>query len=61
MAPPGTVLVAESPRDAVASTFFEWTPAGTRHLKGVKGHVKLVEVSLSGRAYRPGVFRCIGT
>jgi adenylate cyclase len=47
VAHPGTVLVAESARDAVGSTFFEWTPAGTRHLKGVKGQVTLFEVSLS--------------
>jgi adenylate cyclase len=44
VARPGTVLVAESARDPIGSAFFEWTPAGTRHLKGVKGEVKLFRV-----------------
>jgi adenylate cyclase len=43
---PGTVLVAESTRDAVANAGgFEWSPAGTRHLKGVSGDVKLFRVT----------------
>ena len=44
VARPGTVLVAEPARDAIGSAFFEWTPAGTRHLKGVRGQVKLLRV-----------------
>jgi adenylate cyclase len=47
VAHPGTVLVAESARDAIGSAFFDWTPAGTRHLKGVRGQVRLFEVSPS--------------
>jgi adenylate cyclase len=47
VAHPGTVLVAESARDTIGSAFFEWTPAGKRHLKGVKGQVRLYEVSRS--------------
>jgi adenylate cyclase len=42
---PGTVLVAESARDAVANApGFDWSSAGTRHLKGVSGEVKLFRV-----------------
>jgi adenylate cyclase len=45
---PGTVMVADSTRDAVGnSAGFEWTPAGARRLKGVSGEVKLFRV---GRA-----------
>jgi adenylate cyclase len=45
---PGTVLVAESTRDAVANApGFDWVSAGTRRLKGVKDEVKLFRV---GRA-----------
>jgi adenylate cyclase len=47
VARPGTVLAAESARDAIGCAFFEWTPAGTRHLKGVRGEVKLFRVSRS--------------
>jgi adenylate cyclase len=47
MARPGTVLAAESVRNSAASASFEWTPAGTRRLKGVKGDVKLFQVSHS--------------
>ena len=47
VAHPGSVLVAESARDAIGSAFFEWTPAGTRHLKGVRGQVRLFGVRLS--------------
>lgn len=46
VARPGTVLVAESARDA-AGSIFEWTPAGTRHLKGVRGYVRLFRVRRS--------------
>jgi adenylate cyclase len=43
---PGTVLVAESTRDAVGNAGgFDWSPAGTRHLKGVSGDVKLFRVT----------------
>jgi adenylate cyclase len=46
---PGTVLVAESTRDAVANAGgFDWSPAGTRHLKGVSGDVKLFRVTREG-------------
>jgi adenylate cyclase len=42
---PGTVLVAESARDAVANApGFEWSSAGTRRLKGVSEEVKLFRV-----------------
>jgi adenylate cyclase len=42
VARPGAVLVSESVRDAIASADgFEWSFAGARHLKGVKGEVKL--------------------
>ena len=40
--PPGAVLVAESARDAIGSAAgFTWSFASARHLKGVKGEVKL--------------------
>ena len=43
---PGTVLVAESTRDAVANAGgFDWSPVGTRRLKGVSGEVKLFRVT----------------
>ena len=46
---PGTVLVAESTRDAVANAGgFDWSPGGTRHLKGVSGDVKLFRVTRGG-------------
>jgi adenylate cyclase len=39
---PGAVLVAESAREAIGSADgFSWSFAGGRHLKGVKGEVKL--------------------
>jgi adenylate cyclase len=45
---PGTVLLAESARDAIASADgFEWSFAGARHLKGVKGEVKLFRARAS--------------
>jgi len=52
VAHPGSVLVAESARDAIGSAFFEWTSAGTRHLKGVRGEVKLFRVS-RGSSHSP--------
>ena len=43
---PGTMLVAESTRDAVANAGgFDWSPAGTRRLKGVSDEVKLFRVA----------------
>ncbi|HJT94484.1 MAG TPA: adenylate/guanylate cyclase domain-containing protein [Mycobacterium sp.] len=43
---PGTVLAAESARDAVANApGFDWTSAGTRRLKGVSDEVKLFRVA----------------
>ena len=45
---PGTVLVAESACDAVANApGFEWSSAGARRLKGIKGEVKLFRVTRS--------------
>jgi adenylate cyclase len=42
---PGTVLVAESARDAIGNAKgFDWSSAGARHLKGVTGEVKLFRV-----------------
>ncbi|MHC9294093.1 adenylate/guanylate cyclase domain-containing protein [Mycobacterium sp. LTG2003] len=42
VARPGTVLVAESTREAIGdSDGFTWSFAGARHLKGIKGDVKL--------------------
>jgi adenylate cyclase len=42
---PGTVMVAESTRDAAGNaTGFEWSPAGVRRLKGVSDEVKLFRV-----------------
>ena len=42
VARPGTVLAAESARDELGDDAgFSWSFAGTRHLKGIKGEVKL--------------------
>jgi adenylate cyclase len=42
VARPGAVLVTEPARDAIGSAEgFSWSFAGARHLKGVKGEVKL--------------------
>jgi adenylate cyclase len=42
VARPDSVLVAESARDAIGSAeAFSWSFAGARHLKGVKGEIKL--------------------
>lgn len=39
---PGSVLVAESGREAIGDAApFDWSFAGARHLKGIKGEVKL--------------------
>ena len=39
---PGTIMVAESTRDAAGNTAgFRWSPAGARRLKGVSDDVKL--------------------
>lgn len=46
---PGTVMVADSTRDAVGNTAgFEWTPVGARRLKGVSDEVKLFRVGRAG-------------
>src|SRR5258708_11075827 len=43
---PGTILVPEATRDAGANAGgFDWSPAGTRHLKGVSGDVNLFRVT----------------
>jgi adenylate cyclase len=42
VARPGTVLAAESARDELGDDAgFSWSSAGARHLKGIKGEVKL--------------------
>jgi adenylate cyclase len=49
VARPGTVLVSESARDAIASADgFDWSFAGARYLKGVKGEVKLFRARAAG-------------
>lgn len=48
VARPGTVLASESARDAIGSADgFDWSFAGARHLKGVKGEVKLFRARAS--------------
>jgi adenylate cyclase len=43
---PGTIMAAESTRDAAGNAAgFEWSPAGTRRLKGVREDVKLFLVA----------------
>jgi adenylate cyclase len=50
---PGTVLVAESSKDAVGENDrFAWSYAGSRHLKGIKGEVKLFRVRKQGAGTR---------
>jgi adenylate cyclase len=42
---PGTVLVADSVREAVGEDAgFQWSFAGLRHLKGIKGVMRLHRV-----------------
>jgi adenylate cyclase len=42
VARPGTVLAAESARDDLGDgAGFSWSFAGARHLKGIKGEVRL--------------------
>jgi adenylate cyclase len=42
VARPGAVLAAESARDELGEgAGFSWSFAGTRHLKGIKGEVRL--------------------
>jgi len=49
VARPGAVLVAESAREAIGDADgFEWSYAGGRHLKGVKGETKLFRARRSG-------------
>jgi adenylate cyclase len=46
---PGTVLVAESTRDAVGDAAgFDWSLAGARRFKGVSGEVKLFRAGRAG-------------
>ncbi|MGZ5391204.1 MAG: adenylate/guanylate cyclase domain-containing protein, partial [Mycobacterium sp.] len=45
---PGSVLVAESTRDAVGDDErFAWSFSGARHLKGISSDVKLFRVRRS--------------
>jgi adenylate cyclase len=47
---PGTVLVAESAREAAGKAAgFDWSSAGARRLKGVRGEVKLFGVRRASR------------
>ena len=49
VARPGAVLVAESAHDAIGDADdFTWSFAGARHLKGVKGEVKLFRARAAG-------------
>jgi adenylate cyclase len=51
VARPGAVLVAESVREALGDDAgYQWTFAGPRHLKGIKGVVKLYRVRRGGSA-----------
>ena len=55
---PGTVLVAESTRDAIGNAGgFEWSSVGARHLKGVSGEVKVFHVG--ELKDRRSVFACV--
>lgn len=49
VARPGAVLAAESAREALGDDAgFSWSFAGARHLKGIKGEVKLFRVRRDG-------------
>jgi adenylate cyclase len=49
VARPGTVLVAESAQELIGeSDEFTWSFAGARHVKGVKGEVKLFRARTAG-------------
>ncbi|MDX1887301.1 adenylate/guanylate cyclase domain-containing protein [Mycolicibacterium sp. 120270] len=49
VARPGSVLVAESAREAIGETDeFTWSFAGARHIKGIKGEVKLFRARTAG-------------
>jgi adenylate cyclase len=49
VARPGSVLLAESTREAIGDDErYEWSFAGARHLKGIKNDVKLFRVRRSG-------------
>jgi len=51
VAQPGTVLTAESTRDAIGNACdYEWSSMGARHLKGVTGDVKLFRVRRTATA-----------
>ena len=46
----GTVLVAETAREAIGDAAgFDWSVAGSRHLKGISGELKLYRVSRLGQ------------
>jgi adenylate cyclase len=50
VARPGTVLVAESALEAVGEAEeFDWSFAGARHIKGIKGEVKLFRARGAGQ------------
>ena len=50
VAPAGAVLVAETAREAIGDAAgFDWSVAGSRHLKGISGEVKLYRVSRAGK------------
>jgi class 3 adenylate cyclase len=53
VARPGSVLVAESARDAVDRDRYEWSFAGARRLKGVDGEVKLFRARPAGDSRSP--------
>jgi adenylate cyclase len=45
----GTVLVAETAREAIGDAAgFDWSVVGSRHLKGISGELKLYRVSRLG-------------
>lgn len=51
---PGSILVAESTREAVGETDdFTWSFAGARRLKGIKSDVKLFRVRRTGESQQP--------
>jgi adenylate cyclase len=48
----GTVLVAETAREAIGDAAgFDWSVVGSRHLKGISGELKLYRVSRLGLAW----------
>jgi adenylate cyclase len=50
VAKPGTVLAAESAREAIGAAYdLVWFPVGAHHLKGVPEQVELYRVARAGR------------